>query len=373
MSTLQDPWHFARPELAQAYLDAFELGLSSARGLFARRRMGKTDFMVHDLLPAATAAGYQTAYVNLWEDADHPGQALTTAIMQAVQPAGLAKLWAGLRTPIQRIKGGGKLHGLEGSLELDLGEKEKAAAPALQAALQAVDKTSKPLLLVIDEAQVLAAHQHQAVAHALRAGLDIRKRQIKVLFAGSSESALREMFSRAAAPFYNWAPLEACPLLGTEFVDATLAQLHRVSKNPLNRDHAIEAFTALNGTPGFFRWYIERYLIYPFQGHELALKHTQTRVHNDNDYAKIWKQLKREDRAVLMLIAQGVQDLFGAPAKARLQTLLAPADAPSYTTKSPLRRLTAPKLQLIARVDHGTYRFEDQEFESWVAARHTID
>ena len=34
------------------------------------------------------------------------------------------------------------------------------------------------------------------------------KGKIKVLFAGSSEAALREMFSRAAAPFYNWAPVE---------------------------------------------------------------------------------------------------------------------------------------------------------------------
>ena len=44
------------------------------------------------------------------------------------------------------------------------------------------------------------ASEHKAVAHALRAGLDIRKAGVKVLFAGSSEAALREMFSRAAAP-----------------------------------------------------------------------------------------------------------------------------------------------------------------------------
>jgi hypothetical protein len=56
---------------------------------------------------------------------------------------------------------------------------------------------------VIDEAQVLAGPEHAALAYSLRAGLDIRKAQIKVLFAGSSEAALREMFSRAAAPFYN--------------------------------------------------------------------------------------------------------------------------------------------------------------------------
>ena len=74
---------------------------------------------------------------------------------------------------------------------------------------------------MIDEAQVLAAPEHRQVAHSLRAGLDIRKASVKVLFAGSSEAALREMFSRASAPFYNWAPVEPFPLLGEAFVSAT--------------------------------------------------------------------------------------------------------------------------------------------------------
>jgi len=69
--------------------------------------------------------------------------------------------------------------------------------------LQSADKAKKRLLLVIDEAQVLAAPEHKSIAHALRAGLYMRKPGIKVLFAGSSEAALREMFSRAAAPFFN--------------------------------------------------------------------------------------------------------------------------------------------------------------------------
>lgn len=66
--TLQpDPWHFARPELADSYLEAFDLKLSSARGLFARRRMGKTEFLRRDLLPAAQQRGYLVAYTNLWD------------------------------------------------------------------------------------------------------------------------------------------------------------------------------------------------------------------------------------------------------------------------------------------------------------------
>ena len=374
MSELTDPWHFPRPDLAQAYLQGFDLGLTSARGLFARRRMGKSEFLKHDLLPAALRAGYLAAYTNLWDDTDHPGQALATAIAQTTQPKGLGKFWEDLNTPIRKLKGGGKLPlGIEGSLELDLGEKEKAAVPAIQAALQAADKARTRLLLVIDEAQVLAAPQHKAVAHSLRAGLDIRKPGIKVLFAGSSEAALREMFSRAAAPFYNWAPLEPFPLLGREFVEAMVKQLAAVARQPLTLDDALAAFAALKETPEFFRWYIERYLMYQQQGSEQALKYTQARVHDDSSYARVWKELSRADRAVLLLAARGVQDLYGAQALRQLQELLDSADVTASAPRTSIRRLTGARLQLMARVDHGAYRFEDPEFQTWVAARRTID
>lgn len=374
MSKLTDPWHFPRPDLAQAYLRGFDLGLTSARGLFARRRMGKSEFLKHDLLPATMRAGYLAAYTNLWDDTDHPGQALATAIVLATQPKGLGRFWEELNTPISKIKSGGKLPlGIEGSIELDLVEKEKAAVPAIQSALQAADKAKKRLLLVIDEAQVLAAPEHKAVAHSLRAGLDIRKASIKVLFAGSSEAALRELFSRAAAPFYNWAPLEPFPLMGREFVDAMLKQLAAVAKHPLKRDDALKAFAALKETPEFFRWYIERYLMYQQQGPEQALQYVQARVHDDTSYAKAWKELNRADRAVLLLAARGVQDLYGTQALKQLQEMLGSPDVTASVPRTSIRRLTGAKLQLMARVDHGAYRFEDPEFQTWVAARRTVD
>lgn len=43
MNAPGDPWHYARAELAQNYLTVFELGLTSAKGLFAKRRMGKSE------------------------------------------------------------------------------------------------------------------------------------------------------------------------------------------------------------------------------------------------------------------------------------------------------------------------------------------
>ena len=226
---------------------------------------------------------------------------------------------------------------------------------------------------MIDEAQVLATPEHKAIAHALRAGLDTRKSTIKVLFAGSSEAALREMFSRASAPFYNWAPLEPFPLLGPEFVDAMVNQMARVAQQPLATADAMNAFTSLKETPEFFRWFIERYMMYQQLGAEKALEYTRTRVYDGTSYAKTWKELHRNDRALLLLAAKGVQDLYSAPALKQLQDLL---DSPEITASAPrasLRRLTGPKLQLMAKIDHGAYRFEDAEFQAWVSARRTVE
>lgn len=374
MNDLKDPWHFPRPALAQAYLHGFALGLTSARGLFARRRMGKSEFLKHDLLPAAQHDGYLAAYTNLWDAMDHPGQALASAVLVATRPKGLRKFWHDLNAPITKLTGGGKLpFGIEGSVELELDAKEKIAVPAIQSALQAADKSRRRLLLVIDEAQVLAAPEHQKLAHALRAGLDIRKATIKVLFAGSSEAALREMFSRAAAPFYNWAPVEPFPLLGREFVAAMVRQLATVAKHPLKLDDALEAYAALKETPEFFRWFIERYVMYQAQGANQALAYTKTRVHDALSYARGWKELNRPDRAVLLLAARGVQDLYGAAALKQLRELLGATDITANVPRTSIRRLTGPKLQLMARIDHGAYRFEDPEFQAWVAARRTVD
>jgi hypothetical protein len=334
--------------------------------------MGKSEFLKHDLLPAAQAAGWLAAYVNLWDDTDHPGQAIAAAILSAVEPRGLARFWQDLSTPVRKVKAGAKAAGMEGGVELELARKEQLAVPAIQASLQAADKARKRLVLVLDEAQVLAITEHKPLAYSLRSGLDVRKASIKVLFAGSSEAALRDMFSRASEPFYNWAPVEPFPLLGEEFVRATVARIKRLAKLPLAREDALRAFHALSDTPEFFRWFVDRYMLYQEQGAQAALEHTLGRVHNDAGYAKTWKDISRTDRAVLVLAAHGVQDLHGAAALARLRELLG-TEVTATTPRSALRRLTSPKMQVMARIEHGTYRFEDQEFESWVRSRRTID
>ena len=96
MNKTVNNWHFPRPILAKKYLSMFTLGLTSARGLFARRRMGKTEFLKQDFTPEAQAVGYVTVYVNLWELETDSATAIFAEVCKAIKPKGFKKFWDNL-------------------------------------------------------------------------------------------------------------------------------------------------------------------------------------------------------------------------------------------------------------------------------------
>lgn len=80
-----DPWHYPRPQLADAYLREFEVGLQSAKGVFAKRRTGKTGFLNKDLLSAARKKQYLSSYANLREDRESPARTIVVALASAIE------------------------------------------------------------------------------------------------------------------------------------------------------------------------------------------------------------------------------------------------------------------------------------------------
>ena len=366
VKSVRDAWHYPRQELARSYLKALDLGLQSARGIFAKRRMGKTEFLNKDLIPAATKAGYLTAYANLWENRDNPAQALILAVALAVEPQGFEKFVRRFNPPIKKLKASGKVPGIgEAGLEAELADPADVAGSALSDVMRRLDKTKKKLLLAIDEAQVLAAADHANFTHALRAALDVRKATVKVIFAGSSENTLRQMFARSSEPFYNWAPLEPFDLLGRDFVEDMVVKVNNLSKYPLTVTEALKAFDALNQTPDFFRRFLDRYLTHAHLGVKAALEATKAQVFNNADFGNYWKTLLPADQEVLRMLAEGVQDLHGKVALKRLGKALGLEQPVSQNTPAhALKRLQYDTV--VARVDHGKYRFEDDAFAQWV-------
>jgi hypothetical protein len=365
-----DPWHYPRPELAAKYLRVFDIGLTSASALFAKRRMGKSEFLEQDLLPAARDAGYLTVYLNLWEARTHPAPALLRAFSDALEPRGLGRMARALKRPLKSVKASAKLGGLlEGSVEASLDSAaDKAAAPRLTDLIRSFNRPKQRMLLVLDEAQLLAEPAHKDLAHLLRASLDGRKQNIKVVFAGSSEATLRRMFGRSSEPFYNWAPLEPFELLGQEFVRAMVDKVNRLSKYPLAQKEAIAAFDALRRTPEFFRRYLNRYLANADLGAAAALADTKAHVFDDANFLGLWRQLLPADRAVLALLASGVTDFFSGPSRRRLGSALGLDEAVGKNVpQQSLRRLQ--DADLVIRIDYGEYQAQDETLVEWLRNR----
>lgn len=368
--TPADPWHYPRPELAARYLKAFDIGLTSARALFAKRRMGKSEFLEQDLGPAARAAGYVTVYLNLWDARSQPAPAFLAALTHALEPSGLGKLAKSLKRPIKRVKASARVGAMaEGSLEAELTGAETAApTAAITELIRSFNRPGRRMLMILDEAQVLAESAHSDLAHSLRASLDGRKQNIKVVFAGSSEATLRRMFGRSTEPFYNWAPLEPFELLGDEFVRAMVSKVNRLSKYPLADKDAVAAFEALKRTPEFFRRYLNRYLAYADLGAGAALEDTQAHIFNDANFINTWERLLPADREVLRLVASGVTDLFSAASRGRLGTALGVEQIVAKNVpQQSLRRLC--DADLVLRMDYGDYRVQDDALAEWVRNR----
>ena len=310
--------------------------------------------------------GYLVAYTNLWDNRSHPDVALVSALVEALAPQGMKAVLAGLGRPVRKLKAGAKIAGgVEGSIEAELSAVDEKTS-ALTEVLKQLDRQKKPLLLVIDEAQVLARADHSDFAHALRAALDVRKGRIKVIFAGSSETTLREMFARASEPFYNWAALEAFPLLGDEFVDFTIKLMNSMARHHLTREQGKLAFAELHHTPEFFKRFVERYMLYQVQGPEAALTHTKESVFSDEQFLKQWADLNPADQAIILLIARDENDLHSAAGLERLTQMLG-TKANKSTAAHALRRLQAENM--VTRLAIGEYRVEDEAFAEWLRRR----
>lgn len=367
MASTPNLWHFARPALAADYLHSLELGLSSARGLFAKRRMGKTEFLVQDFMPAATAAGYVCAYVNLWELKTDPATAVVAALYKAIAPKSAAQHLASLfQIDVKKVKGSVKVSGMaEGGIEAELAERKGLVGTLLMQAMEAFDKSRKKMVLIIDEAQVLAQEGNSDFTHALRAALDNRKDKLKVLFAGSSEPTLRRMFSRPSEPFYNWTSLEPFPLLGTDFVSAMVVKVSAITKKKLTLTDANKAFEALNRTPLFFREFLDRFLTGQEPGIAIPLNTVLATIRNDAGSAKLWEELLPMDRLLLQWIAKGAKELVSETTRQTLaQSLGLDKPVTQATVQNALRRLM--DRSIITRMDRGIYQFEDDAFVEWV-------
>lgn len=362
-------WHFPRPQLARHYLDAFDVGLVSAYALYARRRMGKTEFLVRDLAPAATRRGYAVGYCNLWQEDGSPLSALVDALGQMTDGRNLAaKIRSKLASHVSKVALSAKAAGMAtGSAEVEFRAPQPDGVAGLRQAFKAFDEVGNRGLLLMDEAQVLADARHESVEKALRALLDTRKDRIKVVFTGSSEDRLRRMFGVERKAFYNWAHVQPMPLLGEEFALELTSRANSLTTMPLVEGQSLRVFDALHRVPELFRRFLAQYLANAFEGVDAAVEACRQSLYSEEGFAWVWSRMAPADRLLLQLVAQEQADLHGIAVREWLGRRMQLGSAASRSIpQNALRRLR--DRQILIQVEPGRYRFEDEVFRDWILA-----
>ncbi|MCK9189482.1 hypothetical protein [Acidithiobacillus sp.] len=253
---VKDPWHYPRTALADQYLKTLAIGLSKSLVLFAQRRMGKSEFLRKDLLPAAEKAGYITIYVSLWESREDPQSVLLDAIRKAAEGEGIisgVRRWLGRPGSKIGVGANASTVGVQASWEQGTAEASERMLD-LRQWMNTLAEKKNPTLLLVDEIQTLAdERRYGALVAALRSALDKHGDQIKAVFTGSSSEGLRRMFQMEKAPFFQFSHQIPFPHLGPEFVQHMLRAFANATQRPLNEAEAWQAFTDLALVPEHFR------------------------------------------------------------------------------------------------------------------------
>src|SRR5258708_12452914 len=81
---IYEQWHFSRPRLAQSYLTLLRDGSGDPICLQAPRRLGKTTFLLTEVIPAPIKPGYLPVYVDVWQHCPDPIPATHYVLQQPI-------------------------------------------------------------------------------------------------------------------------------------------------------------------------------------------------------------------------------------------------------------------------------------------------
>lgn len=362
MSSAPLDWHFPRTDLAEQILDRLEVGATTALTLFAPRRMGKTEFVVRDLLPMAVDRGYIGVYVNFWDRKDDPAESLIHGLNKAV--AGL-KLTTRLKQTMSRLRGFGfntPIGGASASLK-DTSESDRLTI--IQELFDLLVKENRKVLLALDEVQHLATESRfEPIVYALRGMIDLNRERVSVLYTGSSRSGLQRLFRRRNAPLFSSSQQIDLPDLGSGYLQHTARTFHAASHRTLDINACSAAFKAVKRVPYDYRQIIDNLILHGGTDILGMATHYLEEHSQEESYQADWANLKPVDRAVLHFIISRNAGIYTAAGRAFIAEQLGVDDVDVPTVQNAINRLR--RATHIAPVGQGRYELEDPYLADWI-------
>jgi hypothetical protein len=362
-------WHYHRPALAKIYLDTLNAGLVTSTTIFAPRRAGKTSFLLKDLMPAAKAAGYTVAYVDIWQTKLSPGVCIVRALERALEPKNtIESIVAKLHTPIKKLKAKADvgIAKFEGEVELADSAKNVQTEIALQIdiLIEALCK-KKPTLLLIDEAQELAkTKENEAVATALRTAITKNQNRLRVVFTGSSRTQLAHVFSNSNAPLYSTGSAIAdFPQLSRDFVEYIAEQFEASTSRTLPIEPAWQAFLAFKQQPEPFLVGIVDMVLNPSVTLDDAMKAVAEKIAHTENHEGAWAALDETQKALVRMLAHDPSlKPFSKAVVLKLRSIIGIESLEVTHVQRAMFKLS----NVVTKSPRDIYEFENEAFAQWI-------
>jgi uncharacterized protein len=364
IESLYQQWYFERPELAKQIFAILVDGPGDPLALIGERRIGKTSHLRGELYQEARRRKFLPVYIDIQQHRSKPLAAIAYAFNEAIDDVTVPTTTVGkrLKTPVKKIGGGG--------ISLDLGDEPTRRRPTDPYLLidwllkELIRVAGQPVLLIFDEIQELAtASDSDNVVAALRSAITKSKQNIRVVFTGSSEIKLMELFSRSRAALYEGASTIAFPHLDDTFLQFIMACSKARFKRSANMDELRAAFDRLHHRP---RALIDLVMLHASSdGSSLVdvLDNGVMAQLSNQDFHTQWAKLTPLQQRICLRISQG-NDVSSANARAYYAKETRRNEIPVGTVGHALKALVTN--HVVANTGRGLYRLDDPLFAEWI-------
>jgi diguanylate cyclase (GGDEF)-like protein len=247
---IYDQWHFPRPALAKSYLEMLTKGAGDPIALQCPRRWGKTTFLLNEMQEAATDAGFLCVYIDVWQNRSDVLGAINYGLQEAIDDLDVPKgtVAKRLKTTVKKVSAG--------PIALDFGDEPTRRRPDSPHLLvdwllkSLIRLARKPVMLLFDEIQEVAVSSDaENIVSALRAAITKSKKSVRVIFTGSNQERLHDLFAKSRAALYEGASIIPFPRLGDNFLTFISQQAVRIFRQRITEDELREAFERFQYQP----------------------------------------------------------------------------------------------------------------------------
>lgn len=359
-------WHFPRPRLVDSYLAMLRDGPGDPIALQSPRRWGKTTFLQTEMSPAARKAGFLPVYIDVWQNRSDVLSAINYGLQEAIDDLEVPRTTVGkrLRTRVTKI-------GLA-TMAIELGDEPARKRP--DSAYLLVDwllktlvrKSSRPVLLMFDEIQELAVtRDSEAIVSALRAAITKSRTSVRVIFTGSNQDRLSELFARSRAALYEGASILSFPALGADFLQFVAAHAHRSFRRRIPISELAAAFERFQFQP---RALIDLVFLY-VSGDKPSFKDVlDARIQSllaSDLFNPILDNMTALQRQICRRLAAG-GDVSSVEARQAYSKALAKDSISPGSISDALKSLIDMHVLTKPVGSHGGYTFDDPMFREWL-------